>query len=71
MPILNGPPHGVCRWSIAAVVTVAAVVGAASTASAHELINGQARCTGLTAGYAGFADSQKPITYRLRPATTW
>ncbi|MEA2378828.1 MAG: hypothetical protein QOD13_2735 [Thermoleophilaceae bacterium] len=52
-------------------MTVAAVLGAASAASAHELIDGQAGCTGLTAGYAGFADSRKPITDRLRPATTW
>ena len=51
--------------SIAAAVTVAAFLGAASTASAHELVNGQATCTGLTAGYAGFNDNEKPITYAV------
>jgi hypothetical protein len=51
--------------SIAAAVTVAAFLGAASTASAHELVNGQATCTGLTAGYAGFEDNEKPVTYSV------
>jgi hypothetical protein len=51
--------------SIAAAVTVAAFRGAASTASAHELVNGQATCTGLAAGYAGFDDNEKPVTYSV------
>jgi hypothetical protein len=49
--------------SIAAAVTVAASLGGASVASAHELVQGQATCTGLTAGYAGFKDNEKPISY--------
>jgi hypothetical protein len=48
--------------SIAAAVTIAAFPGAASTASAHEVVNGEATCPGLTAGYAGFDDNEKPVT---------
>jgi hypothetical protein len=51
--------------SIAAAVAVAASLGGASIASAHELVNGQATCTGLTAAYAGFNDNEKPITYAV------
>jgi hypothetical protein len=51
--------------SLAAAETVAASLGGASIASAHELVNGQATCTGLTAGYAGFDNSEKPITYAV------
>jgi hypothetical protein len=51
--------------SIAAAVTIATFPGAASTASAHELVNGQATCTGRTAGYAGFDDNEKPATYSV------
>jgi hypothetical protein len=51
--------------SIAAAVTVAALLGTASTASAHELVNGQATCTGLTAGYARFNDNEKPVTFSV------
>jgi hypothetical protein len=51
--------------SIAAAVTVAAFLSGASIASAHELVNGQATCTGLTAGYAGFNENEKPITYTV------
>jgi hypothetical protein len=50
---------------IAAAVAVAASLGGASVASAHELVNGQATCTGLTAGYAGFNDNEKPINYAV------
>jgi hypothetical protein len=53
------------RRSIAGAVTIAAFLGAASTASAHELVNGQATCTGLTAAYAGFDDNEKPVTYSV------
>jgi hypothetical protein len=49
--------------SIAAAVTVAASLGGASIASAHELVKGQATCTGITAAYGGFNDNEKPITY--------
>jgi hypothetical protein len=51
--------------TLAAAVTVAASLGGASIASAHELVNGQATCTGLTAGYAGFDDHEKPIAYSV------
>jgi hypothetical protein len=51
--------------SIAAAVTVAACLGGASIASAHELVKGQATCTGLTAGYGGFNDTEKPIAYAV------
>ena len=51
--------------TIATAVTVAASLGGASIASAHELVKGQATCTGLTAGYAGFNDNEKPITYAV------
>jgi hypothetical protein len=51
--------------SIAAAATVAASLGGASVASAHELVKGQATCTGLTAGYAGFNDNEKPLTYAV------
>jgi hypothetical protein len=51
--------------SIVAAVAVAASLGGASIASAHELVNGQATCTGLTAGYAGFDNNEKPITYAV------
>jgi hypothetical protein len=49
--------------SFAAAVTVAASLGGASIASAHELVKGQATCTGITAAYGGFNDNEKPITY--------
>jgi hypothetical protein len=51
--------------TIAAAATVAASLGGASVASAHELVKGQATCTGLTAGYAGFDDNEKPLTYAV------
>jgi hypothetical protein len=51
--------------SVAAAVAVAAWLSGASIASAHELVSGQATCTGLTAGYAGFDENEKPITYAV------
>jgi hypothetical protein len=51
--------------TLAAAVTVAASLSGASIASAHELVNGQATCTGLTAGYAGFDDNEQPIAYSV------
>ncbi|MEN3279075.1 MAG: hypothetical protein V7607_215 [Solirubrobacteraceae bacterium] len=51
--------------TLAAAVTVAASLSGASIASAHELVNGQATCTGLTAAYAGFDDNEKPIAYSV------
>jgi hypothetical protein len=58
MPIVN-------IRSVAAVVAVVGSLGGASIASAHELVSGQATCTGLTAEYAGFNDNEKPITYAV------
>jgi hypothetical protein len=65
MPILESPSIRMSRWSIAVAVATLASLGGASIASAHELVNGQATCTGLTAGYAGFNENEKPITYSV------
>jgi hypothetical protein len=50
---------------MAAVGAVVALCAAAPAAQAHYLTVGEATCTGLSASYAEFSESNKPIDYAV------
>ena len=53
------------RQTMAAVGAVVALCAAAPAAQAHYLTVGEATCTGLSASYAEFSESNKPIDYAV------
>jgi hypothetical protein len=53
------------RQTMAAVGAVVALCAAAPAAQAHYLTSGEATCTGLTASYVEFSESNKPIDYTV------
>jgi hypothetical protein len=53
------------RQTIAAVGAVIALCAVAPAAQAHYLIAGEASCTGLSASYTEFSESNKPIHYTV------
>ena len=53
------------RQTMAAVGAVVALCAAAPAAQAHYLTVGEATCTGLSASYAEFSESNKPIDYTV------
>jgi hypothetical protein len=53
------------RQTMAAVGAVVALCAAAPAAQAHYLTSGEATCTGLTASYVEFSESNKPINYTV------
>jgi pyruvate/2-oxoglutarate dehydrogenase complex dihydrolipoamide acyltransferase (E2) component len=53
------------RNTMAAVGAVVALCAAAPAAQAHYLTVGEATCTGLSASYAEFSESNKPIDYTV------
>jgi hypothetical protein len=53
------------RSTMAAVGAVVALCAAAPAAQAHYLTTGDATCTGLTASYVEFSESNKPIDYTV------
>jgi hypothetical protein len=53
------------RQTMAAVGAVVALCAAAPAAQAHYLTTGEATCTGLTASYVEFSESNKPINYTV------
>jgi hypothetical protein len=53
------------RQTMAAVGAVVALCAAAPAAQAHHLTVGEATCTGLSASYAQFSESNKPIDYTV------
>jgi hypothetical protein len=53
------------RQTMAAVGAVVALCAAAPAAQAHYLTGGEATCTGLSASYAEFSESNKPIDYAV------
>jgi hypothetical protein len=53
------------RQTMAAVGVVIALCAVAPAAQAHYLTVGEATCTGLSASYAEFSESNKPIDYTV------
>jgi hypothetical protein len=53
------------KQTMAAVGAVVALCAAAPAAQAHYLTTGEATCTGLTASYVEFSESNKPINYTV------
>jgi hypothetical protein len=53
------------KQTMAAVGAVVALCAAAPAAQAHYLTTGEASCTGLSASYVEFEDSNKPIDYTV------
>jgi len=53
------------RQTMAAVGAVVALCAVAPAAQAHYLTVGEATCTGLSASYAEFSESNKPIDYAV------
>jgi hypothetical protein len=53
------------RQTMAVVGAVVALCAAAPAAQAHYLTSGDATCTGLTASYVEFSESNKPIDYTV------
>jgi hypothetical protein len=53
------------RSTMAAVGAVVALCAAAPAAQAHYLTTGDATCTGLSASYVEFSESNKPIDYTV------
>jgi hypothetical protein len=53
------------RQTMAAMGAVVALCAAAPAAQAHYLTSGEATCTGLSASYVEFEDSNKPINYTV------
>jgi hypothetical protein len=53
------------KQTMAAIGAVVALCAAAPAAQAHHLTVGDATCTGLSASYAQFSDSNKPIDYTV------
>jgi hypothetical protein len=53
------------RQTMAALGAVVALCAAAPAADAHYLTTGDATCTGLSAAYTEFSESNKPIDYTV------